>query len=130
MGSEGYAMIDRVARLAGVEFYFDDFQGAKAFYRDVLGLALEEDEAGHHAKFALGTHFLCLERKGVENYPSAEKGVVFVEVPDVRAAVSRLGPAHVVGSRLEGERPWAAIRDPEGHTIMLLQATKPGRLAC
>jgi len=108
-------------RLAGVELYFDDLGAAKAFYADVLGLRVDEDHPDHHAKLGIGDRFICLERKGVEDYPSADKAVLFLEVLDVRAAVERVGSAFVVRSELGAARPWAAIRDPEGHTIVLTQ---------
>ena len=109
------------ARLAGVELYFDDLPAARRFYTETLGLRLDEDDPSHHAKLAAGPGFVCLERRGVENYPSAEKAVVFLEVPSVRAAIERIGAPHVVGSQLDGPRPWAAVRDPEGHTVLLLE---------
>ena len=109
------------ARLAGVEFYFDDLDRAKEFYTHVLGLPLEEDQPEHHVKVGAGDRFVCLERKGVENYPSADKGVVFLEVPNVGAMLDRLDAAFVLASDLSGAKPWAAVRDPEGHTIILLQ---------
>ena len=113
-------MVDR-SRLAGVELYFDDLQLAKSFYGDTLGLVLDEDDPTHHAKFALGSLFLCLERKGGENYPSADKAVVFLEVADLRTTLNRLDSKHVVGSDFSTPQPWAAVRDPEGHTVMLIQ---------
>jgi predicted enzyme related to lactoylglutathione lyase len=109
------------ARLAGVELYFNDLEAAKTFYRDVMGLALDEDDPHHHAKFGLGSVFLCLEAKGVEGYASMDKAVVFVEVADIRAAMDRIDSRHLVGSDLSSSHPWVAIRDPEGHTVMLLQ---------
>ncbi len=112
------------AKLAGVELYFNDLEAAKNFYRDVLGLALDEDDPNHHAKFALGSLFLYLEAKGMEDYASADKAAVFVEIEDIRGAVDRIDSRHLVGSDLSSAQPWAAIRDPEGHTVMLLQTSK------
>jgi catechol 2,3-dioxygenase-like lactoylglutathione lyase family enzyme len=109
------------ARLAGVELYFDDLATAQRFYTTTLGLRLDEEEPGHHAQLAVGDAFVCLERKGVENYPSADKAVVFLEVASIQAAVERIGAQHVVRSELAGPRPWAAVRDPEGHTVLLLE---------
>lgn len=110
-------MLDARARFAGVELYFDDLPGATAFYRERVGLALEEHVPDHHAKFALGSAFVCAERRGVEDYPSADKAVVFIEVPNLPVVLAGLGGGDVVGSG----HGWAAIRDPEGHTVMLVQ---------
>jgi catechol 2,3-dioxygenase-like lactoylglutathione lyase family enzyme len=114
-------------RLAGVELYFDDLPRAKAFYRDVLGLDLVEDAADHHAKFEVGGPFLCLEKRGVEAYPSADKAVVFFEVRDVRQTVQDVGPSHVVRYDPDAASAWAVLHDPEGHNILLIQAgPRPG----
>jgi catechol 2,3-dioxygenase-like lactoylglutathione lyase family enzyme len=114
-------MTTLTARLAGVELYFDDLDTAKDFYTNTLGLPLQEDQPDHHAMLRIGDGFVCLERKGMENYPSADKAVLFLEVPNVRAALDRLVSADVLGSDLSAAKPWAAVRDPEGHTVLLLQ---------
>lgn len=114
-------MADLNARLAGVELYFENLEVAKAFYAETLGLPLEEYDPDHHAKFTAGDAFVCTEKKGVEDYASADKAVLFLEVPNVRQAVDRIGPPHVVRAELSSPKPWAAVRDPEGHTVLLLQ---------
>ena len=109
-------------RLAGVELYFDDLPAATEFYRDVLGLGVLESQPVHHATLDTGPSFLCLERKGVEDYPSADKAVVFLEVSDLMAAVERVGRGRFLRVDTTGPQRWAALRDPEGHTVMLLEA--------
>jgi catechol 2,3-dioxygenase-like lactoylglutathione lyase family enzyme len=118
-------MIRADKRLTGVELYFDDLPRAKAFYADVLGLDVVEDAAGHHAKFEVGGTFLCLEKRGVETYPSADKAVVFIEVADVGQAVKELGMAHVVRYDPSPTSAWAILHDPEGHNVLLVRA-RPG----
>jgi predicted enzyme related to lactoylglutathione lyase len=116
-------------RLAGVELYFDDLRQAKRFYGDVLGLPLSGETPGHHAQFATSGGFVCLERKGAENYPSRDKAVVFLEVSNVAAAVRKIGQAHFVHiemaarGRLRGAArvSWAVLHDREGHNILLLE---------
>ena len=109
------------ARLVGVELYFDNLEVAKAFYEETLGLPLEEYDADHHAKFAAGDAFVCTEKKGVEDYASADKAVLFLEVSSVRQAVERIGLPHLVRAEVSGPKPWAAVRDPEGHTVLLVE---------
>lgn len=111
-------------RFVGVELYFDDLERATRFYRDVLGLSLTEEQAGDYSKFDSGRGFLCLERKGLENYPSVNKAVVFLEVPDVRQAIETVGKARILKAEVDSaERtPWAVLHDPEGHNVILLQA--------
>lgn len=81
--------------------------------------------------------FVCLERKGAENYPSQDKAVLFFEVADVARAINAIGLDRIVGSDLtvktrakwarppEPRRRWAVIHDPEGHNILLLESCKP-----
>ena len=109
-------------RLAGIELYFDDLPRAQAFYTDVLGLDLAEEQAGHHAKFTTGTAFVCVEERGVEAYPSADKAVLFLEVPDLARALEGIGSERVVRAELTAASAWAVVHDPEGHNILLLQA--------
>ena len=109
------------ARLAGVELYFEHLEAARHFYAEVLGLPLQEYDPAHHAKFGAGEAFVCVEKKGVEDYASADKAVLFLEVGDVGLTVARIDPLHVMRAETSGPNPWAAIRDPEGHTVLLLQ---------
>jgi catechol 2,3-dioxygenase-like lactoylglutathione lyase family enzyme len=115
-------MIKPQIRLAGVELYFDNLERARRFYSKTLGLPVTEHDATHHTKLSVGEAFVCLERKGVEHYPSAHKAVVFLEVEDLRAAIKRLDAADILQHDPDAAQPWAAVRDPEGHTVTLLQA--------
>jgi catechol 2,3-dioxygenase-like lactoylglutathione lyase family enzyme len=104
-------------RLAGVELYFDDLEGARQFYRDILKLELIGEEKGHHTQFDAGGKFVCLERKGIENYSSRDKAVVFLEVDNLADSVAAIGAERF--ARIEDS--WAVLHDPEGHNILLLQ---------
>ena len=116
------------ARLIGVELYFDDLEAAKRFYQETLGLHFSHEQSGHHVQFETGGPFLCLEKKGVEDYPSRDKAVIFLEVADVRSAVESLGKEKVVVhfdvDNAHGGSPWAVLHDPEGHNVLLLQANR------
>ena len=105
------------ARFVGVELYFENLERAKKFYIETMGLQVSDEQVGHHAKFDSGAGFVCLERKGAESYPSKDKAVLFFEVPDLRAAIAAIGLDRLVQS----EGTWAALHDPEGHNILLLQ---------
>jgi predicted enzyme related to lactoylglutathione lyase len=106
------------ARFVGVELYFEDLDAAKRFYSETLSLQVSDERIGHHAKFDGGAAFVCLERKGAESYPSADKAVLFFEVRDLKAAIAAIGQEKFV----RRERIWAVLRDPEGHNVLLLQA--------
>jgi predicted enzyme related to lactoylglutathione lyase len=115
------------ARLVGVELYFDDLPAAKRFYQETLGLAVSGEQADHHAQFDTGSAFLCLEKKGVEDYPSRDKAVIFLEVQNIQAAIDMIGGERIVryepGAR--GTRPpWAVLHDPEGHNVLLAEAPR------
>lgn len=105
------------AQFIGVELYFENLEAAKSFYVNTLGLGISDEQAGHHAKFDSGSGFICLEKKGVESYPSSDKAVLFFEVPDLKSAIATIGEDRLVRS----ERSWAVLHDPEGHNILLLQ---------
>jgi len=109
--------LDIGARLVGVELYFEDLEQAKRFYAEVLGLRIAEEEPGHHAKFESGTGFICLEKTGVESYPSKDKAVLFFEVPNLQRAISSMGRERLV----HAEQSWAVLHDPEGHNVLLLE---------
>jgi predicted enzyme related to lactoylglutathione lyase len=112
-------------RVVGVELYFKHLARATKFYRNTLGLALADEIPGHHAQFAAGSAFVCLERKGSENYPSADKAVLFFEVPNLAATVKALGSKRILRHepKASQHRPaWAVLHDPEGHNILLLQS--------
>lgn len=105
------------ARFLGVELYFDNLEKAKSFYCETLQLEISDEQPGHHAKFDSGAGFVCLERKGSENYPSNDKAVLFFEVPDLKKAIKAIGENRLVQS----EKSWAVLHDPEGHNIVLTQ---------
>lgn len=112
---------------AGVELYFEDLPVAVAFYRQVLGLEISDQAEGHYARFLSGSGFLCLERKGSENYPSRDKAVIFFEVADLAETLKAIGPERVVQSTPgQRDRPgWAVLHDPEGHNILLMEKARP-----
>jgi predicted enzyme related to lactoylglutathione lyase len=113
------------ARLVGIELYFDNLQEGKEFYSGLLGLGLLDEEEGRYLRFNAGKIFVCLDRKGSENYPSRDKAVVFFEVPNLADAVRCIGEEKIVAMTPRGEgtqRPWAALHDPEGYNIVLLEA--------
>jgi predicted enzyme related to lactoylglutathione lyase len=108
-------------RLVGVELYFADLPRAQAFYQQVLGLELAETQEGHHAKFTTAAGFVCLECRGVEDYPSADKAVLFLEVTNLSQAIVRIGADRVIERGHRGSHAWAVLQDPEGHNILLLE---------
>jgi predicted enzyme related to lactoylglutathione lyase len=115
------------ARFIGVELYFDDLQQGKQFYGNVLGLTLLDEEEGHYARFDARKSFVCLERKGTESYPSRDKAVVFLEVSNLADAIRYIGEERIVATEPLGvgrRRPWAALHDPEGYNIVLLEASQ------
>jgi predicted enzyme related to lactoylglutathione lyase len=111
-------------RFAGVELYFHDLDRARTFYREILGLSVADEEPGHYARFDSDAGFVCLERKGSEQYPSRDKAVLFFEVEDLAAAKEAIGPDRFV----HNAAGWAVMHDPEGHNVLLLER-KPAESA-
>ena len=111
-------MANIAAKFVGVELYFDDLDRARTFYVETLGLKVSDEQKGHHAQFGGEHGFVCLEKKGVEDYPSRDKAVLFFEVPDLKAALTAVGRERVV----KAEKQWAVLHDPEGHNVLLLES--------
>ncbi len=112
------------ARFVGVELYFEDLEKAKKFYLETMGLQLSDEQVEHYARFDSGGGFLCLERKGVESYPSKDKAVLFFEVPDLGSAIAEIGQERLVQSGDAARPAWAVLHDPEDHNIVLVQKAK------
>jgi predicted enzyme related to lactoylglutathione lyase len=113
--------------IVGMELYFNNLTRAKKFYRDTLGLTIANETPGHHAQFNAGNAFLCLERKGAENYPSADKAVLFFEVPNLSATIKSVGRKRILHHEpksAQSRQAWAVLHDPEGHNILLIQSQK------
>ena len=108
------------AQFVGVELYFSDLDKAREFYVNTLGLTVSDEQAGHHARFEPGAGFICLERKGVESYPSQDKAVLFFAVNDLKSAIAAIGAEKLVRS----EPGWAVLHDPEGHNVLLLEKSR------
>jgi hypothetical protein len=64
--------------------------------------------------------------KGVEDYPSRDKAVIFLEVPNVQAAVEAIGRERFVHVENGDERtqPWAVLHDSERYNVLLLEAQR------
>jgi predicted enzyme related to lactoylglutathione lyase len=106
------------AQFVGVELYFENLDRARKFYVETLGLTIAEDDRGHHAKFDSDGGFICLEKKGVESYPSRDKAVLLFEVADLQSALTAIGKDKIV----HAEKSWAVLHDPEGHNVLLLES--------
>ena len=110
-------------RFVGVELYFEELRKARAFYMQLLGLKVAEESPGHFTKFDWNAAFVCLERKGSENYPSNDKAVLFFESTDLDGVVASIGRERFV----KIEPTWAVLHDPEGHNVLLLQTESSDR---
>jgi catechol 2,3-dioxygenase-like lactoylglutathione lyase family enzyme len=113
-------------RFIGVELYVSDLRRARDFYSGVIGLPVEEDQRDHHVRLSPEGGFVCLERRGVESYPSIEKAVVFLEIADLRAAVQSVGTERFTRIELSVTPPWAVLPDPDGHSVLLVQGAGRG----
>jgi len=93
------------------------------FYRDRLGVPLEEERHGsepHWACFFEGIHFAIHQKEGLEGAPRNMS--ISFEVADVDAAVAELRRAGVAIVLEPQDRPYgrlASIQDPDGNVIHL-----------
>jgi catechol 2,3-dioxygenase-like lactoylglutathione lyase family enzyme len=107
--------------VATVWYRVRELDGARAFYRDVLGF--EEtfvDWDDRWAKLVHGTMEVAL----AEGDPEVEGGVAHVDVDDVKAEAERLRAAGVevgVVFELTGEIRLVDVFDPDGNRIQLAQ---------
>jgi predicted enzyme related to lactoylglutathione lyase len=111
-------------RFIGVELYFEDLKKGMRFYGERFGFRILDEESGHYARYDTLPAFICLERKGSETYPSLDNAVLFLEVPNLLEAVESIGRDLILEMKPAGEgkrRPWAALHDPEGYNIVLLE---------
>ena len=112
-------------RFVGVELYVGDLERAKEFYTRVLGIPVGEEQPEHFAKLDCSSAFVCLECKGSESYPSQDKAVLFFETGNLQSTVADIGRERF----LRIEPTWAALHDPEGHNVLILQATGEAKRA-
>jgi lactoylglutathione lyase len=115
-----------IRHLAGIAEIVDDFEGALRFYRDVLGLAIEEKEPGAYAEVKLTgvLHFGLWQRahaaraSGVGVDQVALGFSLGLEVDAVDAAAAALAAHGVALLQAPHDEPWgqrtARFRSPSG----------------
>ena len=113
--------------LSYITFYIRNFQAVVEFYRDTLGLEVEELNDGfvrfHTANdFKLAFHFADQPRRAV---PAPE---IHFAVPDVDEACRILQARGVNFTQAPENMAWgirlAACRDPEGHAVEIIGPLK------
>lgn len=109
-----------ISRINVVYLYVRDMARSRAFYRDVVGIALEGDDHWAEATFADGVRFALHEAHGDVVPGSA---AIALEVADIDAGVERLRAAGVdVGPvAREPYGCFAEFRDPDGYVLQLFQ---------
>jgi catechol 2,3-dioxygenase-like lactoylglutathione lyase family enzyme len=97
-------------------FSTNDIPAARAFYADVLGLAVSEDMGLLNLKFAGGGRAIVYPKP---NHEPATFTVLNFPVDDIEPAVDRLAAAGVTFERYEGmdQDGKGIARDPQGPAI-------------
>ena len=114
-----------VQRLNAVLIDSSDAWRLVAFYRDKVGLPLEEDRHGsepHWACFLGGLHFAIHQKEGLQSLP--RNTAISFAVADVDEAIADLKRGGVVIEIEPQTRPFgrlAALRDPDGNLIYVHQ---------
>ena len=114
-----------------VYFYVQDMRRALAFYRDILGLRVtEEDE--HWSALDVGGVRVGLHGTDGKPVPPVPRdahgaksgGTLTLRVADMRAEVTRLRRAGVKFLGEVVDEPWGSIvafEDPDGNVLKLMQ---------
>ena len=119
--------LDAVARhpIALVEFPADDPEQALRFWVGVLGVDLQQRQAGegegwqtHSGQTELGVH-----RRGAG--PGDRFSLPYFSVPDLSVALRRV--EELGGSVIHPRPPWAICRDSEGNPFALMAAQQRQR---
>lgn len=120
------------------ELFVQDLAACGAFYRDTLGLAVQESDAESFT-FKIGeTYFFVMTAKAASDLISegrvevklagGPRGMLAVEVEDVDAAYEALTAQGVTFLRPPTDQPWglrtAHFVDPEGNPWEILQDIK------
>ncbi|SPE60849.1 Glyoxalase/bleomycin resistance protein/dioxygenase [Verrucomicrobia bacterium] len=116
-------------KIRGVDFVLynvTNFERAKKFYQDTLGLKLLQEFGGAWAEFETGTLALAIGAYGAQPIPAGQKSnaVAALAVDDVKAAVEQLKGRGVKINQEPQEFPpcfTATIADPDGNEIILHQ---------
>ena len=115
--------------ICGVILVTDDVERLAGFYRDVLGLPLEREEHGglpaHYGVDIGDTHLGIHPPSSFGRATARAGGTVFaLEVEDLDARLGQFaakGVRAVVAKHDEGFGPVAAIEDPDGNLIELVE---------
>lgn len=115
-----------VSRIDVVYLYVRDLERSLAFYRDLLGIALEGDGDWAETTFADGVRFALHASAGDVELGSGTVRVDF-EVADIEATAARLREAGVEIGEIERDDWGAACEfvDPDGYRLHLFE--RPGR---
>lgn len=104
-----------------------DLERSRAFYRDVLGLAIYREFGPYEQRgtvFFLGGGFLELSG-GCERPPDPEAVQLWLQVPDAAAAHAELAERGVTILREPRREPWGLVEmwiaDPDGLRICVVE---------
>ncbi|HXO00925.1 MAG TPA: VOC family protein [Stellaceae bacterium] len=119
-------------RIGQIAFSVSDVDRAEVFYRDVLGLR-HLYRYGDLAFFDCSGVRLLLEKAGDPNNVNPGSPIYFT-VPDIAFAVAELsgrgaafdGPPHLIVRMPDHDLWMAFFRDPDGHTLALMQEAPKG----
>ena len=115
--------------VCGIIFVTDGVEGLAAFYRDTIGLALEREEHGdlpaHYGVDVGATHVGIHPPQSFRRTDARGGGTICaVQVDGLDAWLERLaakGVEPLIAKHDEGFGPVAAVEDPDGNLIELVE---------
>lgn len=115
------------ASLPYITFYVRNFHGTVEFYRDTLGLEVEQLNQGF-VRFRTASGFMLAFHYADQPAPARPRPEIHFEVPDVDAAYAKLRSRGVNFESAPADMPWgvrlAACLDPAGHAVELVGPPK------
>lgn len=106
-----------------VMYHVSDLENSLKFYRDTLGMTVEEQYGGDWVELMATPTTLALYRPE-EGEPQVGGASIGLAVDDVAAAVAELKEKDVTVVWGDGESPvchFAVIKDPDGNNVILHQ---------
>ena len=106
-----------------ITFLVKNLESSSRFYKECLGLLLEEEEPGLYVQFDLGKRSLRLVRGGVQDETLPEGHVLRISINDIDKMSEFFTCRSIAFLRLKDAfgAGYLQVQDPDGYKIILKQ---------